>query len=250
MLLATDHGPIRELQLNRPPVNALSAEFMVTLLDAITTTAQEGMRALVLSGSPNRFSAGLDIPLLITLDHAAITAVWRELYALLKTLACSPIPIVAAITGHAPAGGTVLALFCDWRIAAQGDFKIGLNEVQVGIPLPPVILAALRRQVGARRAEWLAVTGILILPQQALEAGLIDEVAPAENAKSYALNWCNELLKVPAQAMAVSRSEARADLVALFDRNLEAEIQQMVAHWWSPQTQQALRAVAARIKKH
>ena len=95
--------------------------------------------------------------MLLGLDRAAIAALWRDFYALLGAIAASPIPIVAAITGHAPAGGTVLALFCDWRIMAEGDYKIGLNEVQVGIPLPPVILAGLRRLVGPRQAERLVV---------------------------------------------------------------------------------------------
>jgi enoyl-CoA hydratase/carnithine racemase len=90
------------------------------------------------------------VPVLLKLDRPATDAVWRDFYALMNALASSPIPIAVAITGLAPAGGTVLALFCDWRVAAEGDSKIGLSEVQVGLPLPPVILSALRRLVGAR----------------------------------------------------------------------------------------------------
>ena len=146
--------------MNRPPANALTSELIVALRQAIEMAPQQGKRALVLSGTPGRFSGGLDIPVLLTLNRPEIAAVWRELYALLKALAASPIPIAAAITGHAPAGGTVLALFCDCRVMAAGDFKLGLNEVQVGLPLPPVILAALRRLIGPRQAERLAVSGL------------------------------------------------------------------------------------------
>jgi len=249
MLVTTDHGSIRELQLNRPPVNALTAELMQTLRQAIESAPQQGTQAIVLSGSPNRFSAGLDFPLLLSSDQAGITSLWRSLYALLASLARSPIPIVAAITGHAPAGGTVLALYCDWRVMAQGDFKIGVNEVHVGIPLPPVILATLRRQVGARRAEWLAATGVLLSPQQALDAGLIDELVPAESLRTRAIDWCHELLRVPAEAMTVTRREARSDLVALFDEDLEGELLEMIEAWWDPRTQEALRAAAERLKK-
>jgi Delta3-Delta2-enoyl-CoA isomerase len=123
---------------------------------------QDGARALVLSGAPGMFSTGLDVPLLLTLDRAAMAAVWRDFYALLRALASSSIPIAAAITGHAPAGGTVLPVFCDWRGMAQGDWKIGFSEVQVGLPLPPVIFAALKRQVGSRRAprrRWVPDLG-------------------------------------------------------------------------------------------
>ena len=134
MILTIDHGAVRELQLNRPPVNALSPELIAALKKAVELAPQDGARALVLSGMRGRFSAGLDIPMLLTLDRPAIADLWRELYTLLGALACSPIPITAAITGHATAGGTVLPIFCDGRIAAQGDWKLGLNEVQVGLP--------------------------------------------------------------------------------------------------------------------
>jgi Delta3-Delta2-enoyl-CoA isomerase len=130
MIATLDHGSVRELRLNRPPVNALSPELIASLLEAIRTAPHEGKRALVLSGLPGIFSAGLDVPQLLKLDRLAMDALWREFYALIGALACSPVPIAAAITAHAPAGGTVLALFCDHRIAAEGDWRIGLSEVQ------------------------------------------------------------------------------------------------------------------------
>src|SRR5438067_10899715 len=127
MIDIINHGSVRELRLNRPPANALSGELITALLRALNSAAHEGARAVVLSGSPGMFSAGLDVPELLTLDRAAMNAVWREFYALLGIMAALPIPIVTAITGHAPAGGSVLAIFCDWRICAEGNWKLGLN---------------------------------------------------------------------------------------------------------------------------
>jgi 3,2-trans-enoyl-CoA isomerase len=248
MILSTNHGSVRELRLNRPPVNALNLELVTALRQAVEAAPPVGVRALVLSGAPGRFSAGLDVPQLLGLDHVAMAALWREFYALLKALAVSPIPIVAAITGHAPAGGTVLPLFCDWRVGADGEFKLGLSEVQVGIILPPMVLAALRRQVGPRQAERLAVTGALISPQEALKVGLLDEVVAAERVVERAVEWCQALLAFPAEAMAVTRRNARADLVALC-ANFEAEIEAVTEGWWSPQTQQSLRTMVDRLKK-
>jgi 3,2-trans-enoyl-CoA isomerase len=248
MILSTNHGSVRELRLNRPPVNALNLELVTALRQAVEAAPPVGVRALVLSGAPGRFSAGLDVPQLLGLDHVAMAALWREFYALLKALAVSPIPIVAAITGHAPAGGTVLPLFCDWRVGADGEFKLGLSEVQVGIILPPMVLAALRRQVGPRQAERLAVTGALISPQEALKVGLLDEVVAAERVVERAVEWCQALLAFPAEGMAVTRRNARADLVALC-ANFEAEIEAVTEGWWSPQTQQSLRTMVDRLKK-
>jgi enoyl-CoA hydratase/carnithine racemase len=143
----------------------------------------------------------------------------------------------------------VLALFCDWRIMAEGDYKIGLNEVQVGIPLPPVILAGLRRLIGPRQAERLAVSGGLFSPQEALGVGLVDELAAPERVVDRAAEWCQHLLALPAEAMTLTRREARADLVALFAADLEPELQRVIASWWSPETQGTLRALVERLRK-
>src|SRR4029079_5541068 len=122
-----------------------------------------------------------DVPHLIQLDRPAIAAAWRDFYGLMRGLAASPIPIVAAITGHSPAGGAVISLYCDARFMAEGDFRIGLNEVQVGIPMPPVIFRALPRLVGPRQAERLSVTAQLVPAAEARRIGLVDEiVAPEE----------------------------------------------------------------------
>lgn len=249
MITTIEHDSVRELRLNRPPVNALSLELIFGLREEIENAARDGIRALILSGVPGRFSAGLDVPLLLGLEPPAIADLWRELYALLRAIAASPIPIAAAVTGHAPAGGTVLALFCDWRVMAQGEYKLGLNEVQVGIPLPPVIVAALKRLVGARHAERLAVSGALLSPQEALDIGLVDEVASVEQVVPRAQEWCLRMLALPSEAMTITRREARSDLVSLFGIGLGEELEAVIANWWSPSTQSTLRALLERLKK-
>jgi Delta3-Delta2-enoyl-CoA isomerase len=249
MLLTFEHGEVRELRLNRPPANALTHELLSGLRGAIQQAARDGVRALILSGLPGRFSGGLDVPLLLTLDAPAVARLWRELYGTLQAIAASSIPIVAAITGHAPAGGTVLALFCDWRVMAQGDYKLGLNEVQVGIPLPPVILGGLQRLVGPRRAEHLGVSGALLSPQEALAVGLLDELAPVEEVVARAQSWCARILALPPEAMTLTRRQARADLLRLFESGMDAELEGVIANWWSPGTQATLRGLAERLRK-
>jgi 3,2-trans-enoyl-CoA isomerase len=249
MILTIDHGAVRELQFNRPPANAFSPEFIVALKQAVESAAQDGARALVLSGAPGRFSAGLDVPLLLTLDRPAMAFLWREFYALLGALARSPIPVAAAITGHATAGGTVLPIFCDCRVAARGDWKLGLNEVQVGLPLPPVIFAGLRRLVGAHQAERLAVGGLLISPDEAVRIGLVDEVVPLDRVVSRAVEWSRGLLALPVDAMAATRRRARADLFELFAAAFDLELEQVNATWWSPEAQTTLRVLVDRLAR-
>src|ERR1700730_5334988 len=211
-----EHGDVREWEMNRPPVNAFTGEFLGQLRAAIERATQEEMKGIVLSGSPGRFSAGFDLPFLLGLDRKEIAKTWQELYDLLWTIAASQIPIVAAMTGHAIAGGTVIAMFCDRRVMAAGDYKLGLNEVQVGIRLPPVVLACLRRLVGSRVAEYLAVMGPLLSPEKALEFGLVDELHEPDFVVNRAVEWCQRFVALPEAAMS-TRHDARADLVALFE---------------------------------
>src|SRR6202142_3838427 len=248
MILTTDHGAVRELRLNRPPANALSPELIVALKQAVEAAPQDGARALVLSGAPGRFSAGLDVPLLMTMDRPAIAGLWRDLYALLRALALSPIPIAAAMTGHATAGGTVLPIYCDHRIAAQGDWKLGGNEVQVGLPLPPVVLAGLRRLVSAHQAERLAVGGLLISPDEAARIGLVDELVPLDQVVSRAIEWSRSLLALPVDAMAITRRRARADLFEIFATPLDSELDESIASWWRREAQTSQRVVVQRLK--
>jgi enoyl-CoA hydratase/carnithine racemase len=249
MIITTNHGPVRELRLNRPPANALSPALIVALREAIVTAPNDGAQALVLSGAPGMFSGGLDVPLWLALDREALAQAWRDFYSLMGALACSPVPIAAAINGHGPAGGTVLALFCDWRVMAEGDWKMGFNEVQVGIPLPPVILSALKRQVGARQAERLGAGGLVISAAEATRIGLVDQLVPLERVVERAVEWCQTLLKLPPQAMTITRQRARADLAACFDQNIERELDEVITSWWSDEAQTVLKALAATLNK-
>ncbi len=248
MIQIFDHGAVRELRLDRPPANALSPELVAALRAAVESAPEAGAKALVLSGAPGMFSGGLDVPHLIQLDRPAITAAWRDFYGLLRGLAASSIPVVAAITGHSPAGGAVISLYCDARFMAEGEFRIGLNEVQVGLPMPPVIFRALRRLVGPRQAERLSVTAQLVPAVEARRIGLIDEIVAPEAVIARAIEWCNAVLALPPLAMAETRRLTRADLVSLFVEN-EAELSDLVDQWFSSETQGAMRALVERLAK-
>ncbi len=242
------HDDILELRLARPPVNALDAELIRALREAVESAAAGGARGVVLSGRPGLFSAGLDVPSLLRLDRAAMQVVWADFFGLLRALAASPIPIVAAVTGHSPAGGAVLSIFCDCRIMARGAYRIGLNETQVGLVVPEVIQAALRRLLGSHRAERLMVAGAMVDAAQAQAIGLVDELIDAEFVVARSLAWLRELLALPPEAMAETRRLARADLVALFDAPGAMDTAHFVDRWFSAEAQQVLGALVAKLK--
>lgn len=247
MIHVHDHGMVRELRLDRPPANALSPELVNTLAEAVAVAPRDGARALVLSGAPGMYCAGLDVPLLIHFDRAGILAMWRSLYGLLRGLAASPIPIVAAITGHSPAGGAVLATYCDHRVMAEGNYKIGYNEVRVGIPMPVAILRCVARLIGERQAERLCVGGLLLPAAEALRIGLVDETAPAEQVVERALEGCRAITALPTTAMSRTREACRAGLVRLMDEGLAGELDQLVENWFHAETQAALHGLVESL---
>ncbi len=248
MLDILEHDAIHELRLARPPVNAFDGELIATLRRAIEAAPGNGARGIVLSGRPGMFSGGLDVPSLLALDRAGMTAMWRDFLALWRALATSPVPTVAAITGHSPAGGTVVSLFCDYRVMARGAFRIGLNEVQVGLVVPEVIQATLRRLVGSHRAERLMVAGALVESEQALAVGLVDELIETDLVVGRAIAWLQDLLKLPPAAMAETRRLARAELAAIFDRDAAAPDERFVDQWFSDEAQGVLKAMVAKLK--
>jgi enoyl-CoA hydratase/carnithine racemase len=248
MLESIQHDSIHEIRLARPPVNALDPTLVRALRAAVAAAPASGAQALVLSGSPGMFSAGLDIPVLLQLDRAAFRTFWDDYFGLCAALARAPIPTVAAITGHAPAGGTVLAIMCDYRVMARGEFRIGLNETQVGLVVPEVIQAALRRLVGAYRAERLMVAGAMLDADQAVTIGFVDECVEVDAVVPRALAWLNDLLKLPPHAMRETRRLARADLAALFVDPDALSVERFLDGWFAPETQSVLKALVARLK--
>jgi Delta3-Delta2-enoyl-CoA isomerase len=249
MVEVLEHGAIRELRLARPPVNALDPALIGALRAALGAAVDGGCEAVVLSGGPGLFSAGLDVPALLRLDRAGIADAWTEFFGLLRALATCPVPVVAALTGHSPAGGTVLALYADHRILAEGPHVVGLNEVQVGLPVPEVLLRALTFTVGERQAARLATGGLLLGPDEALRVGLVDAVAPMSDVVPRALAWARELLGRPRAAMLATRALARRPLVAAFDDLGAPTIAAITDQWFAPEAQATLRALAARLGK-
>lgn len=242
-------GAIRALKLARAPVNALNPGLCDALRDAIDTAVAQGVAGIVLAGGPKVFSAGLDVPHLLTLeDRGALQAAWESFFAAARSLAGSPIPVAAALAGHAPAGGCVLALCCDYRVMAAGSFRIGLNETQVGLAAPAGILRLLQRVVGQYRAERMLVSGEMVDSERALAIGLVDELADVDMVDARARAWLEGLLALPRKPMLATRALARADLVeALQPENLQLD--RFIDAWQEPDTQAGLRALVARLGK-
>ena len=250
-----DHGRIRELRLARPPVNALDPALCRALIAALDAAVAGDADAVILSGAPGTFSAGLDVPHLMKLgdDRHALRAAWGAFFGAARALAGLRIPVVAAIGGHAPAGGCVLSLCCDYRVMArspdpQKPYAIGMNETRVGLAVPDGAQQLMRRVVGQHRAERLLVAGSMVPAEEALRIGLVDELAEGEQVLPRAIAWLEDLLRLPRSPMLLTRSLARADLVQALDPE-HLHLDRFVDGWYDPDTQAGLRALLAKLGK-
>lgn len=248
MLDVKQHENVIELSMNRAPVNAMNREFVDTITDHINHYVTDGVGGLILSGREGLFSAGLDVPGLLELDRDEVNEFWTRFFVLMNTVAGCQVPVAAAITGHSPAGGAVLALHCDYRVATRGEFNIGLNEVQVGLPVPRNIVSALEYVVGRRQAARLASSGALISPDEAFAIGLVDEVAEPGETVERALAWMQEMLALPPIAMNKTRLAAKS---ALLDRAQENTAFARIAtdYWFSDETQTTMKQLVASLSK-
>ncbi len=248
MLERIEHDTILELRLNKPPVNALGPELTAALRDAILAAPDQGARAIVLSGQPGMLSAGLDVAALLKLDRAGIKAFFTDFFDLLRAIATSPVPISAAITGHAPAGGAVLGVLSDYRVMAEGRYRIGLNEVEVGLKVPPGVQVALKLLVGHLQASRLCVQAKMLGTEQAHAMGMVDEKAPVDEVIERSLAWCRQVLALPPIAMQRERAYFRAPLIEACERP-EAVAEEYTELWFSKETQSAMAALMERLAK-
>ncbi len=250
-----DHGSIREIRLARPPVNALNTELCRALIHAVDSAVAAGVRGIVLTGNERIFSAGMDVPYLLSLgeNRHALHDAWQAFFGAARALADARVPVVAAITGHAPAGGCVLALCCDYRVMARSTdperpFAIGLNETQVGLVAPEGIQRLMRRLVGPHRAERLLVAGEMVPAERAQAIGLVDELVDQAEVVARAVAWLEHLLKLPHHPMLQTRAIARADVVEAMSPEL-IQLDRFIDAWDAPDTQAALHALVAKLRK-
>jgi enoyl-CoA hydratase len=159
-----------------------------------------------------------------------------------------PLPVVAAVNGHAIAGGCVLAVQADWRLMGDGDFKVGLNEVQLGIGLPSIVVESLRAQVPASSLMPLALEGQLVAPRRALELGLVHEVVAPAELEPRALARARELAAVPASGYAQVKTALRRGASEQVRQFAALETERWLDSWFSDDGRARIGAVVQRLR--
>ncbi len=168
------------IELDDGKVNVLTHEVIAALGEALDASEQAGVRAVVLAGRTGCFSAGFDLAVIREGPRSAVELLLAGGDLAIR-LFSFPAPVVLAVTGHALAMGAVLCCSADVRIGADGDFKLGLNEVAIGIPVPEVAVELARERLSHRHWVRAVCQAEIYSPSTAVEAGYLDRVVPAES---------------------------------------------------------------------
>jgi len=230
--------------------NALDAPLLGSLREALATLRREGAPALVLaSAHPRVFCPGLDLKKLDGAPRETVRSMMESFCALLRELATYPGPTVAAVSGHAIAGGCLLAMACDRRVMARAGSRLGLSEVNLGIPVPAGAVAMLLALYPTRSVEQLVLEGDGYGGERALELGLVERLAEASEVVEEALRLAKHLASRPAKAFQVAKGYLRAPLAREMQARDEAELETFLDCWFLPETQDRIAALVAEMSR-
>lgn len=240
-----DRDGIAVLSMNRGKVNALDTELLQALSISLDEVEAGPAGAVVLTGDGSAFSAGVDLVRLMKEGTAYVREFIPLLDKIFRRLFAFPKPTVAAVNGHAIAGGYVLMAACDRRVMARANGKVGVPELLVGVPFPPMALEILR---SANPAEFhdLIHSGTLLGAEEALSRRVVDALVPSEELRSRACNEAGRLASIPSRTYGIVKRERVAPAL---ERAAKLEIQfgaDVMDVWESPETAEVIRAYLAR----
>src|SRR5262245_32941857 len=200
-------GQLAVITMSRGKANAINDPMTEELISAISqAAADDDVRGIVLaSGVPRFFSAGLDVAEVFRYDRARMTECFGRFIDLYELMFNITKPLIAAVGGHAYAGGAVLGLACQERVMADGQFGFALNEINLGVVVAPGMIRMARHAVGEAYAYEMAVCGRTFDPALALKSGLAAEVVPADEVLPRAVERARALAAKPPEAFKAVR---------------------------------------------
>jgi enoyl-CoA hydratase len=244
MIETADYDGIAVLTLDNGPVNALDLELLSAVPGSLAAVADA--RAVVLTGRGRSFSAGVDLKQIIDGGLPYVEKFLPALSLALLTVFEHPKPVVAAVNGHALAGGCVLAAACDTRLMSAGT--IGLTELAVGAPFPTVPLEIMRHAVGPALDAMVLGAGRLT-PDQAMSIGLVHEVLEPDQLLAAALRRADGLCAAPADVFALAKRQLHGPARGRIDTAGPSDDPQVLKMWGSERTRQSLRDYLASLRR-
>ncbi|ADY54117.1 Enoyl-CoA hydratase/isomerase [Pseudopedobacter saltans DSM 12145] len=248
-LKVTIREKVAIIALDRGSSNAINREMVNELKTMIGNIQQDqNIGGVILTGKNGFFTAGLDLIELYDYDETEIESFWIDFLELVKILTAFQKPMIAAISGHSPAGGCVLSLCCDYRIMSEGNYIIGLNEVPVGIIVPDSIFELYAFWIGKGKAYQSILEGKLFTVEEAKQIGLIDASANIDSLMTAAEKKIQEYLQYDYTTWQQSKSNLRKSLIKKVSEDQSETLRKVLEQWWSPRTRLIIKTIIDNLK--
>ena len=245
MINRTDRDGVAVLQLNHGKASALDLELLEETRRQLATIAASDARAVVITGTGNIFSAGVDLFRLVEEGAPYVERFFPAMTDTFHDLFFFPRPVVAAVNGHAIAGGAIINAASDYRLMAAGNGRIGMPELVVGVPFPALALEVARFGVASQHLQEMIYTGKTVTPDEALRRGMIDEIVDATALLDRAIVVATDLGSRPRDAFRLTKRQLREPFIERARKFATADREAMEL-WSSPKTHEAIRAYLAK----
>ena len=240
MIHREDVGDLAVIRLAYGRVSALDTALCEALSQELSSVASSPVRGVILTGTGSAFSAGVD--LFQVLDGGAdyLARFLPAMETFFRALLTFPKPVVAAVNGHAIAGGCITAAACDHRIMAEGTGRIGVPELAVGVPFPALPFEIVGARVQPTMFRQLVYGGRTVLPAEALQLGLVDELSPPDLLMTRAQQATAQLVQIPAITFALTKRTFTEPLLARVHAAASLN-DDVLRAWQSPEVQARMR---------
>lgn len=223
------------VSLDRPPVNAIDLDFLRQADECFAKLeGEEDLGALVLTGAGKCFSAGLDLRLVPRYHRDQQREMILGVNRMIRRLYSFPRPTVAAVNGHAIAGGLCVALACDYRIGIDSSCELGLTEARAGIPFPAAPMIVVNAELASNVARRLTLLARNVSPQEAIRDGILDELQAPEQLLERAAEVARDLAQIPRDAYRRIKRQLRASAIRALDEIVQTERDPMLDTWLAP----------------
>jgi enoyl-CoA hydratase len=242
MIEFEDRGVVTILRMARGKVNALNIELVTALIAGLERLEHSATRAGIITGQGSVFGAGVDLPALVEGGPEYVRQFLPLLQRGFERLATFPKPLVAAVNGHAIAGGAIIMLACDQRLLVRGTARVGLTEVRVGVVFPAWALELARFATPPQHFPTLICTGRTWQPDEAVARGLVDELVEPERLLDRAREVAEEMAAIPPVTFTATKLAMRRPMIEAAKSQAALTDAGLLEHWCAPET---LRQVAA-----
>ena len=250
MIEIEQNGNVALLRMVHGKANAMDLAFCEGLIAALKRVqAEPTVAAIVLTGRGKIFSAGVDLPRLLEEDEQYTRAFVKQLSRMFEAVFFHPKPIVAAINGHAIAGGCILACATDYRIMVDEGSKIGIPELFVGVPFPTTALEIMRFVLAQKDFQHLIYHGQISPPQKAFSIGLLEEMKPHAEVEACALKHAAHMGSVPASVFSLTKEQIRWDVRQRISEGEARFGEKIIAEWLKEERRSAMRDFISRTFK-